>query len=772
MNFSKPPFLRRVEVDYMLRPTLKVLRKAILSGHDVQSNFSLLSLPHPPLDQTAFKIVGNENVILLGIAMLHMRVDKEHTTLGQGTYESESLELLFDLHHDGVGWQQFIFSSDGSFTESSHLPYAQAHSSAYPLLRPMRWVSYEERAAGDKVGTGSGHRWFFVWLDARELFSRSESIGFNICRSRGNGEFSSWNFASGNGPTDATGFGILGREGSSNISNAGMGHRKLKPKRDFKLSVTYDLPDSIISNHYTPQRLREQMAILQSWGISRLYWIDYSNFSSFWKLPLWSRNYSQSVRHCGELLPCAVREAHHNGLEIMADFKVFDLGFNNFDSEERPGTVREFETNDVPVIPEIAAHPEWTMQSNANWEGAGSAPVATLRFFSEEPIRPVKRSEVQLLVSDDNRIYRTYRGKFELRQGELSRPHQRWTPAGIIHEKQRQKNWYLELSNLNLKSSFAALQIKGDGVSLIQRGYMLAEMKDHAGNLLPHTVATEKVANAKIKYSFWKEWYGWANITEPLLQRRPWNGNDLGFAMRTMSRMPTLLEPTYPGTRRIWLRRIEKLLDEGVEGVNLRILCHHNGPMNYLQFAFAPGVVDEFRKRNGRAPQATPEDYERIRILRGNAFTNFLRDAKALTRSRDKILGVQLESGIEVPPQFDTRMQIFFDYETWIEEKLVDEISVKYWTPYSRFVHEKVMPLARKSNIPVHIISRNGGGMLDCRALEIVPQLVSDAKKLGFAGYNFYEAENLIDMNAFGVSVPSGLSASAVCKARDVLANF
>jgi hypothetical protein len=294
---------------------------------------------------------------------------------------------------------------------------------------------------------------------------------------------------------------------------------------------------------------------------------------------------------------------------------------------------------------------------------------------------------------------------------------------------------------------------------------MVAEALDADGNIAPLTIATTGHRDFRDSgYFFWKEWPGWTNYTEPILQERTWRLNDFGMTFQVPENIPSLLEPSYEGTRNIWLNRISQMLEAGVDGVCIRILNHHNGIMSWLQYAFAPVVVETFQSRFGRAPQTTPEDYEAVRRIRGEYFTQFLRDAKTLTSKRGKKLMVQLES-IEVPPHLDTRMQIFLDYQTWLEEKIVDEVLLKDWTAQSPWIHEHVLPLARRRNIPVHIISRTLNNGLDHWAMETMPRLLSDGYRAGFSGFDLYEVCNLIELNPEGTPLAKAYSTPAITRA-------
>lgn len=540
--------------------------------------------------------------------------------------------------------------------------------------------------------------------------------------------------------------------------------------KDFCLSVTYDPPMSVIANYYTPDRLARDMEIWADLGIRRIHWIEYGESPSFWNFqrPGWAENYARTVRECGDFLGSAVRAAHRHNLELIADLKTFDLGFNCFFVDgDGVSTVEDLEKRHVCVIPEIAAHQEWTMQANPAWQRESSLPVTRLRLFSETPIPELSRPDIRLLTSEDNVRYRPYRKSFDLQQGTLRRPHLRWTPAGNVREKGGRKNWYVEFSGLELDRPYLAIQLGRDPLQICHQGYMLAEVWDASGEPVPLTLATN--GNSKEGFYFWKGWSGWTNQSEAILQERQWDGRALGIVLREMPDMPTMLEPAYEGARKIWLGRIGKILRRGADGVDIRTYCHHNGPMSYLKYAFAQPVRETFQGLYGREPKAVPEDYERVRRIRGDCYTEFIRAAKRLVSQSNKKLVVELESGIEVPPTLDCRMQLPMDWRAWIREGLIDEIRLKWWTAESAFVHEEVLPLARKHDIPVHLISRCLHEGFTPRAIELAERVIGGACAAGFSGYSFYEHQNLMDMNSAGRSTLKGPVRAYFERARELL---
>ena len=243
-------------------------------------------------------------------------------------------------------------------------------------------------------------------------------------------------------------------------------------------------------------------------------------------------------------------------------------------------------------------------------------------------------------------------------------------------------------------------------------------------------------------FSYWQEWKSWANTSPRMLEDVDWGCGFHGFVFDRRRTQPTLLEPCCETAHDIWLAHVRRILRTAADGVGIRTLCHHNNVMDYLSMAFAPSVRARFRAEFGREPTPAWDDAVRIRQLRGWAYTDFIRKASALARNAGKTLALHLEAGIEVPTACDQRMQFNLEWETWIREGLADALVLKWWFSQNPFIHEHVLPLAKRKGIPVHIVDRNCSLNNTPRAIERALSLLRDSRAAGFAGYAWYEAAN------------------------------
>lgn len=523
--------------------------------------------------------------------------------------------------------------------------------------------------------------------------------------------------------------------------------------RDFVLSMTYDPPDNLFATHYTPQRLDRDFAAWKGQGIQRVQWIDYSNWPSFFWAgyfgTLWGKQYTRTFKECGDFLHAAVAAAHRQGLEFHTNLKTFDIGMN-FATTPRPfrksTTWDKLDNIHASVIPEIAAARGVTFHANPAWQRKPNMPVSRVVIYSDVEIPRLKPGAVKVYVASDNRRYTPLRCK--VTTGTTQRRHQRWTPAGHVDDIGSAKNWYIQIAGIRTDKPYFAVKIEGGKFELWHRGFMFAEAFGADGRPCVTTPATS--GSLEKGYSFWKGWQGWSNQTEAVIQRRSWASDGIGLVFDEADDMPTLLEPAHTQARAIWLGRIGEHMAAGVDGVSIRTYCHHNGPMHYLKYAFAQPVLETFRSMYGRDPRLGDDDYEKIRNIRGDFYTQFIADAGRLVRSRGGTFSVEIESGVEVPSSLHVRMQLPMQWRRWISEGLIDEVRVKWFSPWSVFVHEEVLPLARRHGVPVHVISRclhQGPGH---RFNEMATQLIADSVRSGFAGYEWYEQNNFMELTQSG----------------------
>jgi len=446
-------------------------------------------------------------------------------------------------------------------------------------------------------------------------------------------------------------------------------------------------------------------------------------------------------RNCGDLLPLAASIAKRKGLDFVGVHKPFDIAMDSsFWYRKRmarqPGnTVTGLERRPIWTPAMVVANQDSTMQLHPEWHALGCGTVTRLRLYSTGRVDAIRKGDIRLWCSKDNRRYSAYGGPMTVRTGKGRRPHLRWSPAGALAEEEKQTNSYIELSGLKLDRPFLAIEIRKD-VKLTHRPYALVEAWDAAGSAAPVTLATD--GGMEDGFMFFQEWMSWANKSTRMLTDFTWGRGVHGLTFQRHPNLPTLLEPSCEAARAIWLWHVQRVLDTQADGISIRTLCHHNNIMDYMMYAFAEPVRETFRELYKRDVTPSWEDCVRVRRIRGDFYTDMFRDAKRLASKAGKKFVAHLEAGIDVPPECNLRMQFHENWREWINEGIVDELILKWWFSQSTFIHEQVLPLAKAKGIPVHICGRNSSLRNTVRAIERAESLVRDSMAAGFAGFAFY----------------------------------
>lgn len=848
------------------RFNLSAIRRELLRQSPEAGDFRTNDTALPAAVKTQFGVYDDGSRILIAVCLR----DLSGFAVGVPGPFHDCVEILFNPWNDGIGYEQFLFTPQGTEGPFHFTPYEAAHSSAFRHMRLVKsqWELPASAQAGE-AGQAAGRQtaataWLFAWFDAQEVFRDGAAVtGFNLARSPGGlHEPATWNPGSGHGMQDATSFGRLyrtapldgaadarcrltgteanpsgirltghcasrrklafrlidplgqdvkietarskgGWEVCADLASPPAGRYRLyveaggtpleprylafdlAPAADtppFAVTMTYDVPDDILCDPlpYTPEALAAELDLMQRHGIDRIHWIDYPPETLY--SPKWTARSPKAARtrkQCGDLLPLAAKLAKARGLKFIGVFKPFDVAIDGTNWHSAPDketagdkVVRNLEGRALWLPAAMARRQDCTLTVHPEWHppADGRLPVG-FRLYSRDRLPALTRKDLRLWVSDDNRDYQPYRGPLTVRVRRVRRPHQRWTAAGNVAEATRETLFALEIEGLRLKTPYVALEIRAD-VRLSGRAHAFAEAWDAAGQDLPVTLATR--GDRERGFAYWQEWMSWANTSPRMLEDVAWGPGVHGLVFERRLNQPTLLEPCCESTRALWLDHVRRILDTEADGACIRTLCHHNNVMDHLAMAFNPAVRARFCDEHGREPTPTWADAVRIRELRGQAYTDFLRQAKALAAGAGKTLALHLEAGIEVPPTLDQRMQINLEWETWIREGIADELVLKWWFSQNPFIHERVLPLARRHGIPVHMVDRNNSLNHTPRAIERAAALLRESRLAGFAGYAWYEAANSKRRNTenvpeFRAHIGDAIRRSA-CEVRDLSA--
>lgn len=741
---------------------LKNIRLKLLDGKDCEANFTGMGAPIPPQFDTRLMVVRHAGEVMICAWLSLKRIFKADVT----HCYSGSVEVLFDRRNDGFGFTQFVFEEGGTPLVNDFSPYPESKSTQDRPLKVKRW-GFDHPPQVNQTHFALAQPVFYAVFDEKEIFRWSEVVGFNFCRSDlGSQNISAWSFLAGNGAPDATSLGKLHRDAPKSLRLRTA--PAIPPAKNFRISVTNDSPMMVANRHYTLASLDAEMAGLKRWGVDRLDWVDYSNYPAFWSLAMWRKQHEKTVRACGDLLTAACQAARKHRIELTPVFKIFDLSFLAWGEIKRQrDALPNLGGAPALAIPEVIGHEEAFMQTNSAWRKSPSFPIQTLRLYSMEPLSAIDAKKIRLFQSVDNIDYQRVRIQPDkVTVKKVRRPNRQWSPAGIAPQPGTHDAWMIELRGLSISEPFVHLSIEGSSEALVNRQFAMVEAIGKDGTEAPFLCAdTTAQHGEEHKFEFFGRWPGWNNYNDHSVEWRRMNLQSLGLAFFEPPSLPGMLEPTHPAAQKIWLDRVDAYLEHDIAGLSIRTLCHHRRCPSWLQYAFAPSVISAFRERHGRDPAAVEADYEKVRLLRGEALGDFLAAASAKIRRKGKKSLFQVETGGELPADRESRMAIAYDYEKWISSGLFDELHVRSISGHSPWLRQVILPLARKHGVEVHLLTRNHASGFDHLSFLEVQRIVSDAKAMGYGGVNFYESANLYELTDADTFFPRAMAEICVREA-------
>ncbi len=532
---------------------------------------------------------------------------------------------------------------------------------------------------------------------------------------------------------------------------------------DFTLGMFYDIPDDLQNiTPFTPKSLRAHIQQLHTWGIRRIHWIDYAPPACaelLWRNIANLQTAQTSYQNCGDLLQSAARICRSLDIPCIGVLKPFEGLRNNIPFPPGATDTQTIDGSTFCLQPAVAGAQDAAIRAHPNWRKPATLPIRKISFISNTPLPKLTRKDFILWVSDDNRTFTRYRGPLTLQLSKETHSHIRWSPAGPVLDKGWQACHILHLENIRIPHRFFVLEWKRTDLRITNRAFTIVQAIDDAGH--PAHITLARTGNTTAGLNFYSPRRAWSNHSEPIIDWLDLGPGQWGMMFAPLDRLPAILEPLDPRSRETWLDEVAGLILRGVTGVDIRLLCHHVDCQDWGSLTFSPAVLEAFQQATGRPPTPSEADLHLIRRLRGAGITTFLREARALTRTHGIKLITHLEGGIEVPPHLHTRNQLHLDWQTWMQEKLMDEVMLKHFSPRHPFVMEHILPLARRQGIPVHMCDLNNS-LSTPRGIERAVHLSRDLRTAGLAGLCLYEANSYLRLNALSQPSPIGHAASAI----------
>lgn len=559
--------------------------------------------------------------------------------------------------------------------------------------------------------------------------------------------------------------------------------------RSYPLEVTVDFNDDLIPTPWTQKTFDALFAELKSWGASKVSWIDLGREEDhyFDHGPYTIGEHGrQTFKNVGDIFTCAVKGAHAQGMELYGIFKPYDMAIAgitvppNHPDAGAKNRIRQI-GGSLGWATKMACENRGLMMSRK--PGAYGAAVNEVwtridLVKDDDAADGIGLADVSFIVSEDNDRYYAYEGPVKASEVVEEYPVYKSTPSGPVATGVKRRVRVMRFEGLRIKEPFMAIQVKGvpgNGRTFANRLCDLIHVFGEKGEetRMTYGFAARKAGHQALfdasAVSVQKAVVGPEGGFE--FNRYPGAPSEAGTSgadpiiapialdrgavsyialAKGKDRSPVAaMSPCFKETRDLWMGWIKAMLDSGADGIDIRPGGHHSD-IAWIEYGFEAPVREEMLARTGVDIWATDDfNYDVWRKVRGDGYTQFIREASAVVRARGKKLTVHIDGHFDGPPGLGGAMNLVCDWRKWIDEGLVDSITGKSLWP-GNVLSRQVLEAAHAKGIPVtycpylnnffedrSTMNHIGDSPKGCHVP--VDRHIAWGKAFGYDGFVFYE---------------------------------
>lgn len=494
---------------------------------------------------------------------------------------------------------------------------------------------------------------------------------------------------------------------------------------DFRLEALTDFVDDALGATITHAHIKAMMARLREMGVTRVSWAYYGDGHGGYLVPagidaLW-QNLADTYSGLGNPLKVAVEAAHANGIECYAYYKPYETGPAVALAEGSP------EARAFGRVPQRGAWLTWFdpfVVKNPHLR-IRHRPDETIADMSDVPICSIKLTKsddsptrvtvehLQIWSSELNCRYQPLDIEFSVTEAVEPSPRDVRDINGTLLTRKGDRVRTLTLSGFELSDPCILVTTDftdGPG-DFGNAGADLLSAFDSEGNEIPGVFFTGAMIYMRERIDF-RNWgvifdcgYGRqrAVLDAP---NAAGNAGAIGFTRGRNEYLPGALCETEPEVRAFWLSCIREMLDAGVDGIDFRVENHGTHTEFPEEYGFNQVILDECARRG-------QTDLSTIAAVRGEAYTEFLRQAKLLIGSRGKRMRINLNIDWFRPDRPANRALAYpanmdFDWRTWVDEGLLDEAIMRMFQfPFDALfddaVAREMIERCRERGIPLTV---------------------------------------------------------------------
>lgn len=480
-------------------------------------------------------------------------------------------------------------------------------------------------------------------------------------------------------------------------------------KHPFILSATVDFPDDVIPGPYDGHLLDELVGTLKSMGVRRVYWLYYGDVDpeSLWAGSLYENAQipygTQTLEAIGEPLKAAVPVAHRHGLEIYGVLKPYNTGMSGTNgpcSGRRLSGIERIGGAVPQVIPFLERYPHTRLRRRPDTKEGRGATVRKIRLLKRDdsPTR-VRPENLQLWTSEDNGRYTRLDAALSVTERVEPAPREVRNYHGELVVAKGTPVRTLTIDGLNIRERFVVMTTdftdeSGDFINTACG--MVEAYGDDMDTPLPVVVASRGAvwngprdpgANAPDFDC------GMGHFEVPLDVNVAsegegvfWNrlavGGLVGFAQGKNEYLPGTVSEVYPEVHRLWDGWVDRILDTGVDGIDIRVSSHGSLVDEPWEYGFDEPVVEAYRMKYERDPWSSAEDLEQFARLRGEHFTSFMRRTSNRARSMGRKMQAHIHTEAFRPDIVHGQIMGFapnthFAWQDWMGDGLLDGITFR-----------------------------------------------------------------------------------------------
>ncbi len=482
-------------------------------------------------------------------------------------------------------------------------------------------------------------------------------------------------------------------------------------RSDFLLSCTVDFPDDVGSGSFTLDLMDEMMGMIKSMGVGRIYWLYYGDADpdSYWAGSLFEHPLMKYGRatldRIGEPLKAAVPLAHKHGMEVYGVLKAYNTGVSGSYPEGSDladaTTLKRIGGTVWQAIPFAQQHPEvrlrrYPVELPPSLE---STPIKKIRLLKKDdsPTR-VTAEHLQVWVSHNNWQYERSDTSFTVTEAVERAPRELRDYYGDVVTAEGAAVRTLSLEGLDLADKYVLVttDFTDQGGDFINTAVGMIEAYGDAPEPLPIEVATlSTVWNRPSDFrEGGLEFDSGMGVLPVALDsdnsRREdderWSslqrGGIIAFARGRNEYLPSTPCEMYPEVRKLWSGWVDRILDTGVDGLDLRVSHHGSLVDEPTEYGYNDPVVQEFERRYGSEPSLSAEDRARLAGIRGEHYTDFVRDTAARVRKAGRKMQFHLHTEAFRPKPVHGQLMGFppnmhFDWKSWVSDGLADGITFR-----------------------------------------------------------------------------------------------